>query len=457
MGDVVLSKQVPPGQKQRPFISATFDLAAHGYVEEEWFLVGDASTYGPAPGTTLTADGNWSTVVTGSAAFSTRLLVRRPVDAARFDGAVVLEWLNVSGGIDLDPVWGQASTEIMRSGNAWIGVSAQRAGVNGPALVAGFSQPLTLWDPERYGTLDIPHDDVSYGIFSAAARLTRDGALTAGAPVDLVIASGASQSANRLVTYLNGVHPLVGAIDAFLVHGRVGTTGPPLAAGVDSPDPVTVRTSGDAAPVVVLESEFDTLRSWQARQPDSERFRLWEVAGSTHQDEFVERTLNTEFARDLGQEQAACDCAVNDLPFHYVEHAALAHLRAWVRHDEPAPELPRISMNADGDVDRDQRGNARGGIRLPHVAVPVAQYGPVGTPAALRAARVRQAVLERTTRRRVSEPRQLCRAVRGGHPGRGRVGLPARGRRGGSPRVRGHRLPVSGRQLRNRPPFTLHT
>ena len=50
-------------------------------------------------------------------------------------------------------------------------------------------------------------------------------------------------------------------------------------------------------------------------------------------------------------------------------------------------------MNADGDVDRDHHGNARGGIRLPHLAVPIAQYGPVGTPALLRVPRLRQAVL----------------------------------------------------------------
>ena len=69
------------------------------------------------------------------------------------------------------------------------------------------------------------------------------------------------------------------------------------------------------------------------------------------------------------------------MPFHYVENAALSHLRAWARHDEPAPQLPRISMSAEGEVDRDHHGNARGGIRLPHLAVPTAQYGPVGTPA----------------------------------------------------------------------------
>ena len=259
-------------------------------------------------------------------------------------------------------------------------MSAQRAGVHGPPLTRGFSQPLELWDPGRYGTLHIPNDDLSYGIFTAAARLARTGRLTAQAPVDIVIAAGASQSANRLVTYINAVHPLEGAVDAFLVHGRVGSTSPPLAADIPSPDPLTLRTHDQAAPVVVLESEFDTLRSWAARQPDSERFRLWELAGSTHQDEFVERTLNAQFARDLGREMGGCDCAVNDMPFHYVENAALSHLRAWARHDEPAPQLPRISLNAEGAVDRDHHGNARGGIRLPYLAVPTAQYGPIGTP-----------------------------------------------------------------------------
>ena len=207
----------------------------------------------------------------------------------------------------------------------------------------------------------------------------------------------------------------------------------------------------------MLESEFDTLRSWQARQPDTAGFRLWELAGSTHQDEFVERTLNAQFARDLGNEQPGCDSAVNDMPFHYVEHAALSHLRAWVRHGEPPPELPRISMNADGDIDRDHLGNARGGIRLPHLAVPVAQYGPVGTPTrcALRGF-VKPFSAEQLTELYPSRDNYLERfdaATRDAVE----VGLPAGvGRRRGTG-VRRTRVPVTEPQLRKRPPFTLHT
>ncbi len=447
MAQLNLSSQVPAGERGRPFASATFDLAEHGYVEEEFFLRGEASTYGPASGSTLRGDGQWTVSNTGTRSFATRLLVRRPSDSARFDGTLVLEWLNVSGGLDLDPVWAQSHVEILRAGNAWAGVSAQRAGVNGPPLIPGFSLPLELWDPDRYGTLEIPDDDLSYGIFTAAARTARAGSLTARAPVDVVIAAGASQSANRLVAYVNGVQPFEAAIDAFLVHGRVGTSSPALAAEVPSPDPLTFRTDSPA-PVLVLESEFDTMRSWAARQPDSEHFRLWEVAGSTHQDEYVERTLHAEFARDLGHHMPDCDCAVNDMPFHYVENAALSHLRAWARGGDAAPELPRISMDAAGEIDRDEHGNAIGGIRLPHVVVPTAQYGPVGTPELCTLRGLREAVPAREGGRALPDTARLPRALRRCGRRRDRRRLLARSRRARR---------SCARQLRNRPPFTLHT
>jgi hypothetical protein len=377
--DATLSRDLPEGEHGRPFTSATFDLAHVDYLEEEWFLRGDASAYTTTAGSVLTGDGRWSIEHAHAHPFATRLLVRRPADRDRFDGTVVLEWLNVSGGIDLDPVWAQAHAEMVRAGNAWVGVSAQRAGVHAPPLMPGFSQPLEVWDPIRYENLLVADDDLSYGIFTAAARAVRTGAVTGERRADVVIAAGASQSANRLVTYVDAVQPVEGAIDAFLVHGRVGTSAPPLYADARMPDPLVVRTDL-GAPVIVLESEFDILRSWAARQPDSEWFRLWEVAGSTHQDEYVERTLHVQFARDLGVEVPGCDCAVNDFPFHYVENAALARLRAWARGGSPAPEMPRVSLTHDGDVMRDEYGNAEGGIRLAQVEVPTAQYGPVGTP-----------------------------------------------------------------------------
>src|SRR4051794_21220591 len=59
----------------------TFDPAAVGYAQSEFFLSGTAAAYAPAPGTTLASDGRWSVVPSGvTAPFTTRLTVMRPAD-----------------------------------------------------------------------------------------------------------------------------------------------------------------------------------------------------------------------------------------------------------------------------------------------------------------------------------------------------------------------------------------
>ncbi len=60
----------------------------------------------------------------------------------------------------------------------------------------------------------------------------------------------------------------------------------PLAGGGQNaiPNPSLFRTD-TKKPVLVLESETDVPRHLPARQPDSARYRLWEVAGTAHFDE----------------------------------------------------------------------------------------------------------------------------------------------------------------------------
>jgi hypothetical protein len=71
---------------------------------------------------------------------------------------VVVEWLNVSGGIDTSPDWAFSHTELLREGYAWVGVSAQFIG-------AAF---LPSWDQARYASISHPGDSWSYDIFSQA-------------------------------------------------------------------------------------------------------------------------------------------------------------------------------------------------------------------------------------------------------------------------------------------------
>ncbi len=148
------------------------DLAAHGYLEEEFFLHGAAVSYELAPGRRGAGEDGLMDIVEGTRAeYATRLLVRRPVDPDRCNGTVYVEWLNVSGGVDIDAAWMHNVEELLRSGYVWVGVSAQRAGVLGPPAIPGLSCPLADWDPERYGTRAVPDDAYSYDIFTQAAQV----------------------------------------------------------------------------------------------------------------------------------------------------------------------------------------------------------------------------------------------------------------------------------------------
>src|SRR5262245_14152927 len=87
-----------------PFLPAgTPDLGSTGYVQEEWFFSGTASGY--ALRGELGEDGRWDAERTQGAPFRTRMVVIRPQDASRFSGTVLVEWLNVSGGVDANPDW----------------------------------------------------------------------------------------------------------------------------------------------------------------------------------------------------------------------------------------------------------------------------------------------------------------------------------------------------------------
>jgi hypothetical protein len=353
-----------------------------GWTEAEFAVEGTAVSYaadGPLPG-----DGNYALHEGGTAEYRTRIVVRRP-PAADFNGAVVVEWLNVSGGLDANPDWAYLVEELTRSGYAWVGVSAQHIGVEGgPVLVSlpisegsGAGMGLKALDPERYGELNHPGDAFAYDIFTQVGRLVRsgesDGVLGELEPAR-VLAVGESQSAFMLTTYYNGVQPLTLAFDGFFVHSRGGGGAPlgmpgkgiDLVSAISAPD-VKLRTDLDA-PVFVLETETDMLfilDYFPARQPNSASVHSWEVAGTAHADEHL-----------LGPiaDQVGCDVPLNAGPQHFVAKAALHHLDAWVRSGEapPAAEVLEIDSAATpiGYV-LDANGNALGGVRTPQVDVPV--------------------------------------------------------------------------------------
>jgi hypothetical protein len=83
------------------FGHTTFDLGSCGYAQAEFFVEGSADAY--APTSALTTDGRWTVQPSSQAAYKTRVVVNRPIDDRDFNGTVIVEWLNVSGGVDASP------------------------------------------------------------------------------------------------------------------------------------------------------------------------------------------------------------------------------------------------------------------------------------------------------------------------------------------------------------------
>lgn len=388
-GPVKASVAAGDPSRDYPYSATVDDLARYQYVEEEYFFEGTANRYTTPPGAT-------GSVVDGGHPYRSRLIVRRPRAASAFNGTAIVEWNNVTPGHDLDIDWLQSHDYWMRTGYIWIGVSAQRVGV----------EALKVWNARRYGTLDVTHggavvnDDLSYDVFAQAARAVRAGAgangvaLLGGLRVERIFATGHSQSASRLATYVNSVHPLEPVFDAVVVHGGGGR----------------IREDLGRLKVWKLLAETDVLSSQAAnRQPDTASFRSWEVAGTSHVDrQFVasSRRLSARdgnptapgftpgAARGASPPAAAastpaavlspqaprggaspCDRPpYSHIPFHYVMNAAFDHLQRWVKDGTPPPTAPPIETTAVGPpaaIVRDEQGNARGGVRLADHAVPV--------------------------------------------------------------------------------------
>jgi hypothetical protein len=365
------------------FGHTSFDLASVGYEQSEFFLEGTADAYTTT--TPLTPDGKWTVEPTSPAHYVTRIVVNRPIADRDFNGTVVVEWLNVSGGADASPDWMNLHVELIRHGYAWVGVSAQVVGLD--ALKVS-----PRGDPVRYATLTHPGDGYSYDMFSQAGKAIRANAkkVLGGLRPDHVIAMGESQSAGRLVTYIDAVHPLARVYDGFLVHSR-STGGSPLSQAplpvVAVPRPTLIRDDLDV-PVLIFQTETDA-GGLAARQADTRTFRLWEVAGSAHYDLYGLRigATDTGDRRSVAEwfdsmlhptaqpsPNFTCSAPVNSGPSTFVLRAAIAALDRWVATGKPPPVAPRFELSSTepGQYSLDPKGNVLGGIRTPAVDAPVA-------------------------------------------------------------------------------------
>jgi hypothetical protein len=370
---------VTGGVHGRAYLTSVVDLASWHYTEREYFVSGTAMSGGATELLPPTDEFPPSP-------YMTRILVRQP-PPDRFNGTVVVEWLNVTSGTDFDADWAEGYRELLRGGYAYVGVSAQSAGVGW----------LKMWDSERYGSLQQPGDAYAHSIFGQVlATLRHPNGVNPlpGLDVHRIIADGHSMSGLYLHAFIDQVQSEFHLADGFLVRGEILT----------SYDWAHLKT-----PVLQYqsESEIDGPVGLAIENPtydvqptpfaaDHDNFRLWQVAGSSHVGQESQDYQLDEFSRDWLSQPPSWDEAkeglydgsggtepcvattgtgtLDEFPQWYTLDAAFHALNDWVITGQPPRNAPRITLTSGGAPVRDAHGNAIGGVRDPVVDVPLASY-----------------------------------------------------------------------------------
>jgi len=394
------------------------DRSQFGYVEEEYLVSGAANVY------TLDSTGKAS-LKTPNAAYTTRILVRRPASPQGFSGTAVVEILNSTGGYDVDYQWHFLRDYFLDHKIAWVGVTAKPVA----------AKALKTFDPKRYAAISwanpLPldktcakpgsilgdaspatEDGLVWDILSQVGSLVRSGSPQnplKGFPVDKVYLIGYSQSGGFVVTYVNFIRPLPSAalengkpvFDAYFNGDGDGLYG--LAPALDqcSPPPqmgdarLVVRPRPE--PVITIVSQTRVGTSFAERRPDSDspidRYRRYEVPGASHTNQRMFNLSPTRADKErTGVPYQGFDCTeltahgMTDFPFEYFMAAAFSNLDAWARLGCAPPKAPLMSLKKVSGApfpvpETDKYGNALGGLRSPYVDVPSATYFGTSTPA----------------------------------------------------------------------------
>lgn len=419
-----------PDNGNLPLNSAVFtgsrdygDFARHGYVEEEFYISGKAST----------RDQETGAVVTPDLPYVSRIVVRRPANPKAFSGNVVVEPLHAM--LEKSEIWEQTHGYLTRNGDIWVGVTVRGKGAdmdiaNGRGL--GGVPLLQIYDPVRYAPLTLAEDGrpmrpappgptplqgIDLVLQVGALFKTGGGPLPRGFAVKRTFAVGGGANGEIVSgivrTGLHASERLPGGAKVF--DGYFGA----------------VNNRFYAAPLAdavfaMFQSENETTLEANlghvGKQPDTPTFRVYYVPGSAH---IGSRNANPSSgvqvaallpdpARGVSAITDSGMCPnINDDPIDVFMAAILARVERAAKDGTPLPPAPPPALAA-GDpgtttatlaaggvagrvatLKRDRvTGNVRGGVRLPWLEAPIASYsvpadmflkrapgGPAGAPA----------------------------------------------------------------------------
>ena len=363
------------------------------YVEEEFFVSGNATVYTyeeqPRREVVLPRDLD--------VPYKTRLIVRRPADPRRFRGTLVIEWWNSTATFDSAPVWDASAEFFAREGWVYVGVTNSNTPIaflrDGCRL--GGILPVANCR-QRYATLSLPENGQAYEMMSQIAHLLGEGGpdtpLPAAYRVKRIFHAGQSQQGGSVITYATAFH--FPANDGYFVQtfstARAINSGPACGVANAPAYPACTPALQGAArlvrtdlpvPVYQAMSETDMASSFgvianDARQQDTRSYRYYEMAGTAH----TGVHKDVDVVPNLLTLEQAC---LNPLNTHadgpvfgaYLLNAMWKNMELQARFRIPPPHGRRIRV-VDDAVARDEFGNARGGIRLPELDLPVATYSP---------------------------------------------------------------------------------
>ena len=198
----------------------------------------------------------------------------------------------------------------------------------------------------------------------------------------------------HLGSYINIAHQKDRVFDGFLLTVHWGLCPPPPDVSLVESFELTpefkfkgssqIRDDG-GVPILVVNSESETMMVSMVRQPDSDTFRFWEMAGTAHGGGESAEAMTAVLVRDGISEGLPVVEGRNTIVWDYIARAGLERLVEWIDANAPSVVIPPISLDESG-IARDDVGNALGGVRLPDVVVPLAVHAGMKSelsPAAL--------------------------------------------------------------------------
>ena len=406
---------IPVTDDSWPFAAADHsvtprDLSKDGYIEEEYLLSGTANVY------------EWPAVdklaSLAAGPYTTRILVRRPLAAAKFSGTVIVEALNPSMSFDAPVMWMESQDYFIESGHAYVGITVKPVAV----------RSLQRFDPQRYASLSFQNplpasqtcpqeqlppapgglppestpqteNGLIWDILSQAGALLGSDSNNSplhGFPVSRVYLTGDSQSGGFVLNYANAIHPFALRADGRPVYdgyltssaGGVGLPMNQCAPRIPSSDARLVMQPR-GVPIIKLINQTDI--TYLNRRADSDTppdlYRSYEIAGAAHVHDWVlQWGANDRDVASTGAtgflSNAPCrqhDETGNLFPTQYVLNGAFANLDRWSRQDIPAPRAAPLQIGNPREGRKtlalDEFGNAKGGVRTPYVDVPLVRYG----------------------------------------------------------------------------------